>query len=300
MAHVVTVGIDGTLESSAAAVWAAQEAVIRDSSLQVVHVRIGDSALDPALVHADTAVRHAEQVLREATGMLADRFPALSLEGKTPVGDPAQVLTEFSRTSELLVVGSRGLTPLGGFLVGSVALPSVAHAHCPVVLVRADGGNADERAKSETEAGRQEGEPRSTVVGVDIRHPCEELLDFAFEVARRHSTELKILHGWDPPPYYGSRPFPLAGLAIEDLLAERAATLAETVQPWRDKYPGVTVDARAVGERPASLLAYAAEEAGLLVVGRRRRTHGFGSHVGPVAHAAMHHARVPVAIVPHA
>ena len=83
---------------------------------------------------------------------------------------------EFSRTSELLVIGSRGLSLLGGFLVGSVALPSVAHAHCPVVLVRAGGEDAGKSTVSATGAGHQEGDSRGVVVGVDIRNSCEELL----------------------------------------------------------------------------------------------------------------------------
>ena len=37
----------------------------------------------------------------------------------------------------------------------------------------------------------------------------------------------------------------------------------------------------------------------LLVVGRRIRPARLGPHIGPVTHAVLHHARCPVAIVPH-
>lgn len=50
---------------------------------------------------------------------------------------------------------------------------------------------------------------------------------------------------------------------------------------------------------PAHHLVEAASGAGLLVVGRRNRGSGIGTHLGSVAHAVMHHAAAPVAVVPH-
>ncbi|MFJ9846630.1 universal stress protein [Kitasatospora sp. NPDC101155] len=38
----------------------------------------------------------------------------------------------------------------------------------------------------------------------------------------------------------------------------------------------------------------------LLVVGRRTRWLPLGAHLGPVAHAVIHHVRCPVAVVPYA
>jgi len=286
MAQVVTAGVDGTPESTAAAHWAAREAIARESSLQLVHVQAEESTLDRMVApdESDTARRDAEQTVRDAAAELADRFPGLDIGTRTAVAEPAWALTEFSRTSDLLVTGSRGLSSLGGFLVGSVALRLVAHAQCPVVLVRADATDMPyERI----------------VVGVDIRYPCDELLDFAFEAARRRSAPLVIRHGWEPRPYYGARPMPLAVLSLEDVLNERADALAEMVRPWSERFPEVQVDARAVLEQPAALLVEAAQGGVLLVVGRREHTSRLGSHVGPVAHAVMHHSRAPVAVVPH-
>ncbi|WP_308216795.1 universal stress protein [Streptomyces fragilis] len=40
-------------------------------------------------------------------------------------------------------------------------------------------------------------------------------------------------------------------------------------------------------------------DAGLLVVGRRETGHRVGARIGSVAHAALHHAGCPVAVVPH-
>ncbi|WP_247745347.1 universal stress protein [Streptomyces oryzae] len=301
MAHVVTAGVDGTPQSAAAARWAAREAVARNASLRLVHVQVAESALDQMVVpdEDDATRQRAEQLVQAAAVELAARFPGLSLDTRTTVGEPAWVLTELSRTSDVVVIGSRGLSSLGGFLVGSVALPTVAHVQCPVVLVRTDTDSPSRDEALATGPGDQADTSRRIVAGVDVRHPCDELFAFAFEAAQRRSVPLEIRHGWEPRPYYGARPMPLAGLALEDLLDERADALAKMMQPWCEKFPGVEVDARAVLEQPASLLLRAAENGSLLVVGRRHRPSRFGAHVGPVAHAVMHHSRAPVAVVPH-
>ena len=52
-------------------------------------------------------------------------------------------------------------------------------------------------------------------------------------------------------------------------------------------------------ESPAKAVVQAAEGAGLLVVGRRRHHRVPAPRLGPVTHAAIHHARCPVAVVPH-
>ncbi|MFI8852944.1 universal stress protein [Streptomyces sp. NPDC053499] len=303
MARVVTAGIDGTPESAAAAHWAAREAMTRHCSLQLAHIRVAESALDRMVVpeEDDAPRRQAEQLVGDVAAVLAERFPSLVVTTEVAAGEPAWALTELSKTSDLLVIGSRGLSTLGGFLVGSVALPTVAHTQCPVVLVRAESGPRDRTDDAADREGREgrEGTSPGIVLGVELGHPCEELFAFAFEAAQRGSMTLNIRHGWEPPPVYGSRPMPLAPMALEDLLDERADALAKMVRPWCEKYPGVDVDVRAVLEHPAPMLVKAAENASLLVVGRRHRAHRLGPHVGPVPHAAMHHSRTPVAIVPH-
>ena len=51
-------------------------------------------------------------------------------------GMPREVLEEISGQTELLVVGTRGLGAVMGVLLGSVSQHLVAHAACPVVVVR--------------------------------------------------------------------------------------------------------------------------------------------------------------------
>jgi len=67
-------------------------------------------------------------VLGEGNGVTVD---ALALEGA-----PADVLVQRATGAALLVVGTRGRGTMPGLLLGSVALRSVVHARCPVMVVR--------------------------------------------------------------------------------------------------------------------------------------------------------------------
>ena len=53
-------------------------------------------------------------------------------------GDPASAILEVAkvRTSDIIVMGSRGLGRLAGLLLGSTSQKVVSHAPCPVLIVR--------------------------------------------------------------------------------------------------------------------------------------------------------------------
>lgn len=53
-------------------------------------------------------------------------------------GDPANAVIEVAKTrkSDIIVMGSRGLGRLAGLLLGSTSQKVVAHASCPVLIVR--------------------------------------------------------------------------------------------------------------------------------------------------------------------
>ncbi len=53
-------------------------------------------------------------------------------------GDPASAIIEVASTrkSDIIVMGSRGLGRLAGLLLGSTSQKVVAHAPCPVLIVR--------------------------------------------------------------------------------------------------------------------------------------------------------------------
>jgi nucleotide-binding universal stress UspA family protein len=299
LASVVT-GVDGSAESLSAAEWAAREAVRRDRPLRLVHARYRHPRQGPG-EPATAAQRHpARRVLRQAADRLHAAFPGLALSEEQVEGPATAALVRAAERSEMLVLGSRGLSGFTGFLVGSVALGVVARATRPVVLVRAGEQAVDEHLPAGDASASTHIGYRDVVLGVDVRDPCDEVIEFAFEAARLRSARLTAVYAWQ-------RPSPLAlgngdiGLVADPGRAEEwRGFLSAVLQPWHDKYPGVPVVESVPADNAANVLVRAASSASLLVVGRHRLQRPGGPHTGPVAHAAIHHAGCPVAVVPHA
>ncbi|MDI9832863.1 universal stress protein [Streptomyces sp. KAU_LT] len=300
MARTITVGLDGSGESRAAAEWAAREAALRRVPVRLLHVwqPVPEPLAQAPLLGAETQQHWTERIPRNAAEGLRLRHPGVEVTTEQWPGAPADVLLEASRDAELLVLGSRTLSGLAGFLVGSVGQSVVARAEVPVVLVRAGEQAADEHVKDPAGIPSAATGFRPVVLGVDTRSPDGTVISFAFEEARRREATLTAVEGWNLPP---SSVYSLAvGVdPREEMIRERAAALTEVLLPWREKYPDVEVtEASRIGS-PANHLVDAARDASLVVVGRRVRRSPFGIHIGAVTHAVMHHAVAPVAVVAH-
>ncbi|WP_329267820.1 universal stress protein [Streptomyces sp. NBC_01451] len=295
MLRPVVVGLDGSPESLAAADWAAGEALRRGLPLRLVHAWEGLSAEDSVLPELEAPRSWARRTLRGAMDRVDERYPQVRLSAELLARPAADALAAEGAEAELLVLGSRAFSGFGGFMAGSVASATVARATRPVVLVRA-GRTLDDEYLPDAE-GRSSAHIlyRDVVVGVDTSHPCEEVLAFAFECAALRSALLRVVHTWRLP-YASLAAESKAGTAAQQS-AERA--LASVLRPWREQYPTVEVRQLVENGRAAQQLLHSAQGAGLLVVGRRIRLSGLGTHTGPVAHAVMHHVRCPVAVVPH-
>ncbi|MCA2204737.1 universal stress protein [Streptomyces sp. SMS_SU21] len=285
MPRTVTVGYDGSSESRAAAEWAAREALLRGLPLRLVNVRepIPGHIAESDLMADGTFRERAERLPREAGATLRARHPELEVVAEQIPGGPMEVLPEVAKDADLLVLGSRGLSGIGGFLVGSVGMVVIAHTTAPVVLVRA--------ATSAKAAG-------PVVVGVDTDKPNGTVLAFAFEEAARRGAVLKAVHGWTVPPYYAYVLPAYPALAAE-LGEEQSHALTEVLRPWREKFPDVEVAEESRAGSAAVRIVDAARDASLVVVGRRIRRGPIGAHIGPVTHAVLHHATAPVAVVAH-
>ncbi|MEV8550218.1 universal stress protein [Streptomyces glaucescens] len=301
MTRTIIVGLDGSPESRAAAEWAAREAKLRGLPLKLLHV--WEPAPEPMaqapLLGAETHQHWTEQIPRESAKGLRLRHPGIEVTIEHVAGRPSEVLCEAAaKGAELLVLGSRGLSGIGGFLVGSVGLAVVAHAERPVVLVRSGEQAADEHEMDPAGIPSAATRYRPVVLGLDIDSLDASVIDFAFEAAALRDTGLRVVHGWNLPPYYvyGAT----ADLAGYDQAARRhASALTEALSLWRHKYPTVEVVEESRSGSPAGHLIDASHTASLVVVGRRIRRHPFGAHVGPVTHAVLHHATAPVAVVAH-
>ncbi|WP_405526288.1 universal stress protein [Streptomyces avidinii] len=282
MSRPVTVGVDGSEGSVAALDWAADEAELRGTGLRLVYAtRWAQHQVGAMRVSHEDRAGDAVGVLAAAEQRVRERQPDLAVTADEIEDAPNSVLLGAAAEADLLVVGSHGLGSVRGFIVGSVGQEVVADSKRPVILVRP--GN------EESGAGATEGRDRRKVVlGLDVTEVKDELMEFAFDFARRHGVLLEIVHTWHAP-------FAQRHKAAED--ADMASALSHAVRPFRDRFPAVEVSEVSAPGRAAEHLVEAVSDARLVVVGRRRAARG--SHIGSVTHALIHHASCPVAVVPH-
>ncbi|MFJ7587501.1 universal stress protein [Streptomyces sp. NPDC097617] len=289
MKRTLVVGVDGSPESRAAADWAAQEAVRRDLHVHVVHAWLWQPLTVPVVQDRDAVARRVQEIIEETEAELTRRHPRLSLSAEVVPDVPVPALLRAAKGAEMLVLGSRGHGALAGFLLGSYGQQLTGSAECPVVCVRARHGSpVTGPDEGEVVVGQQGGAEESA-----------EVLRFAFEAAAARRVPLRAVRAWNVPPVYA---YSLGSVWIAEQFGgleqfEKAA-LEQALEPWRLRYPEVEVVAHVEQGSAGRVLLSAASDAQLLVVGRRVRS-AVGTRIGSVAHAVLHHAACPVAVVPH-
>jgi nucleotide-binding universal stress UspA family protein len=83
----------------------------------------------------DVEGEHRLEAESQLRNVVADLDSGVPVDAEALVGDPAEVLRDFSEGLDLLVVGSRGYGPLRAVLLGSVSRRLMTEAHCPVIVV---------------------------------------------------------------------------------------------------------------------------------------------------------------------
>jgi nucleotide-binding universal stress UspA family protein/nitroimidazol reductase NimA-like FMN-containing flavoprotein (pyridoxamine 5'-phosphate oxidase superfamily) len=143
----IVVGIDGEAASRRALRLAADHALRTGQSIRAVLAR--DYCIDPADEQAwqDTG----EDLLRESVLAAAPEGMAPEVELLVVRGDPASGLLAAAADADVLVMGSRGVGGLPGALQGPVLPQVLAHAPCPVLVVRDDPAGDGDGASDLTE-----------------------------------------------------------------------------------------------------------------------------------------------------
>ncbi|MGW2036437.1 universal stress protein [Streptomyces virginiae] len=307
MSHApVIAAVDGSEHSLKALHWARGAALRHGTGLLIAHVLPDHAQLyagrRAALHDASEPSEYPDPVhdwVRSVLGggaALPDGVRYESLEGSVP-----EALRVIGAGALMLVMGSRGRGGFASLLLGSSSRAVASTAPCPVVVVPHADRDAG-AAGSEDSAGR-------VVLGLHAAETPDDVLSFAFAEAAVRGTTVQVVSAYAVPPAPAlviDRPFeviPPEGLADEGdgVPAEREMLRSQTqrLAPLRTRYPDVPVEQAAVPGDPAGRLVDASRSAALVVVGRHhpRRT-AMSLQIGSVAHAVLHHAHGPVAIVP--
>ncbi|MGW0948948.1 universal stress protein [Streptomyces sp. NPDC002623] len=288
MQPVVTVGLDGSPGSLTAARWAADEAEKRRLTLRLLHAW-PLLAPEPAGVPSEVDQNYwAKRLVHTTQAELQAHHPGLTVVGSLVAEDAQEALLHAASDSEMLVLGSHRLGSIASYFMGDVSMPIVARAERPVVVVRAE---AHDEGPASTPAGR-------VVVALKLREACDEVIDFAFHSAAARGVPLLAVHGRSVP-LHARTPWGVDHHVSEEMTKDARKELDNVLRPWHQKYPQVDVADDIRLASPAKAVLHASEGAALLVVGRRAHRHGVAPHLSPVAHAALHHGRCPVAVVPH-
>ncbi|MEU9700742.1 universal stress protein [Streptomyces sp. NPDC047981] len=297
----VVVGVDGSEHSRLALTWALGVAQRLDAPLLVAHVRsealqLGEAriaSLGPSPAIPDTVLNSVGAWIEQQDVRVPVRYE--SLDGTVP-----DALLDQARSARLLVVGSRGRGGFASLLLGSVSRSLATSAPCPVVVVPHEERTVP--SQDAAEAGR-------VLVGLHPEETADEVLDFAFHAAAQRGVVLEVVTAYRLPPspvLMVSPPAPALQvpppIPLDDetpeLVRDTARLQEERLRPFTGRYPDVTVSPAVVPADAAGRLVEDSRSAELVVVGRHRRHRVASLLMGSVAHAVLHHAHCPVAVVP--
>lgn len=263
----VVVGIDGSDAAVNAALWAVDEATVRNAPLRLIYVI--DDERWPGTVHSatQTEVDFARRSLTCATQAVGRGGAHVTTAGAVLRGHPDDVLITESANASLVCVGSTGIGWVVSKVLGSTTESVAAQAHCPVAIIR------------QPEATGPSGAGGAVVVGFPRARHEDRAFQQALEEARlRHATLVAV------------------GLWREDFGDTPYDELKHCVQHWRSRYPDVHVyPSPSLADLPRFLADNADGHVQLVVIDQDD-AHLVADIVGPQGHSLLEHGRCSVLV----
>ena len=272
---VILVGVDGSTDAAIAAAWA------------LAIARRTNSAVKAAVVWTERPPSYGagtEDLVSEVhTRALGGANRSLLDAGVSGIeviavrGPVAQALLETADAldASMLVVGTRGLGPLSGLLLGSISRRLLFATHRPLVVVPRQS-TLDPSA------------PSRVVVGVDCSTVAERVLSWSATLCASLGVPATIVRCADPgcekPPGHVAR--------VDDRVRAEAE---EAVGSFRDLRVEYDVVVAHCDPRVALLETAASNEADLIVVGRRGEGQFRG--LGGTASYLVRHSPLPLAVI---
>lgn len=286
----VLLAIDGSLSSGAASqlvgslTWP-EGSVIKVIGIVEPLVEVPAPLAGPSPV-PDLVGQDLERVLEGVVASLAK--PTLIVSRTILEGRPGTLIVEAAADfrAELVVVGSRGLGPLGSMLLGSVSAEVVDHAPCPVLVVRRPTAEA-------------------VLVAVDASPSARAAVAFLKStriLGRRRVEVLSVAPDPGPPGTYqlagiSDRPFDSFDARVLEDRRRAEAIAADAGQRLRDIGCDVRWSISAGHAAHEIIEAAACFGSGLIVMGSRGHTGLARLVLGSVARNVLLHTSASVLIV---
>ena len=286
----IVVGVDAAQLTDRALDWAADQAVLEQRHLLLVHGtgspltvssqcgRVGGP--DPLELYVDMQAA-GRALLSRATTRAVTRHPGLVVHQVVRPVDPRRALLDVSSDAALIVVGSRGRGHVLSVVLGSVSEEVAERASCPVVVIRPQHGVHPRRG---------------VLVGTDGTAESVPVLGFAYRQARLRGLPLTVMHTmWGVE---SAAPPSVVIPAKASALGPAHATLAASVADLAGRYPEVPTTLEVGRGAPADCLLSRADTMDLVVVGHHvRGIFGRFTHES-VAVCVLERASVAIAVVP--
>jgi nucleotide-binding universal stress UspA family protein len=286
--------IDFSDHSRLALQYAVAVALRGKAVLRVIYVN------DPLLVAAAAAALHDRALTKQSAHELQEfidatvpsrRRPGLRVTSHVSVGDPSDQILKAaaSRATDLVVLGTHGLTGAGRVFMGSTTLSVLQRTSVPVLAV-SHGGKTATTAVSASWPGVQ------ILAAIDLNGGVANEVESAARIAQRFGSSLLLVH---VVTEIASPAWLSADLSAHDRIRlaqaqQRMEALAAVAQRHVP-----TVARVACGHAADEIAAVAAaERAQLLLTVLHDRQRWFGAKRGSISYHVLSHAVTPVLAYP--
>lgn len=282
-ARSIVCGVDFS-PASMAALWLALELARKHGgSVRAVHAYLVPlpPCVETGIATVDEA-RLTEQLESEPEAAIRQRAPGIPVSWRAAPGWPAPVLLREAHEAraDVIAIGTRGLTGLPRFLLGTVAERVARTSPIPVLVAPEPSDDSAPRRL------------RTLLCAVAFSVPSAAALRAAASLASTHGAAVHVVHAWVPAAYV-ARHEELASAHERDLCRMLEA---EVERAWLD--PRATPCSVRRGRPYAAIVEHAREiGADWIVVGNTGRSGPRHFLLGSVAERVLRVSPVPVLVV---
>lgn len=216
----IVLGTDGSKYAQWALAWAAHLPLTKARQAVAVHALDLGSLRAPVMVQWRVAgnepfikaeARRREREARRISTETRASLRSHGLSGRVVIEQwaPAPMILKHAKRGDLIVVGSRGLTGLDRFMIGSVSTQVVQHATCSVLVVK-----QPPRARDKI------------LLAMDGSKESEKAARFLVQSQWAEKAEVLVVHVMPPYPE-----FEAAGQAVVDQYGEQLVSAGYRVTP---------------------------------------------------------------------